>query len=300
MAIGVRHRRGGYVSVMVLVIAALLGGILAAIAAVSRPAIELGRVGADELRADGLIEAGLTTAGYLLFVSATDARQLNGYELRFNEGTARLSVVAEAGFIDLNGASEALLAGLYRAVGGQSLDPAAFAARVADWREDGDAEERFGGAKADDYRRAGLAYTPRHAPFQAVAELRLLLDLSEADFQRLAPYLTIFNPNGQVDAYAAPRAVLSAVPEISPARVDTIIDVRRGVPRHDASLSALIRPHARFLGLELEPIYRVVSEAHLPNGFYKRAEVTLVRGRNGRLPFHTLRYHEDYSEQSSP
>jgi general secretion pathway protein K len=300
MEIRDRSRRGGYVSVMVLVIAALLGGILAAIAAVSRPAIELGRVGADELRADGLIEAGLTTAGYLLFVSGSDARQLNGHELRFGEGTARLSVVEEAGFIDLNGASEALLAGLYRAVGGRSLDPATFAARVADWREDSDAEERFGGAKADDYRRAGLAYTPRHAPFQAIDELRLLLDLSGDDFQRLAPYLTVFNPNGQVDAYAAPRAVLAAVPEISPARVDAIIDARSGVPRHDATLSALIAPHARFLALELEPVFRVVSEATLPNGFFKRAEVTLVRGRNGKMPYHTLRYRVDYSEQSTP
>ena len=56
-------------------------------------------------------------------------------DIRLSTGDIRLTVVDEAGRVDLNSADPTLLAGLFSAAGGKSLSNQAFASRVVDWRD---------------------------------------------------------------------------------------------------------------------------------------------------------------------
>jgi general secretion pathway protein K len=116
----------------------------------------------------------------------------------------------EAGKIDLNEARETLLHRLLAAVGIDALAADPLVDKILDWREPG-IGRRLSGAKAPDYRDAGFAYGPRGGPFQSVAELRLVIGMTPALFDRIAPSLTVYSQTPWVDPQFAPPDVLAAL-----------------------------------------------------------------------------------------
>ena len=270
-----RRSDGGYVSLIVLMMAGLLATLAMVLLHLARPSLELSRLGIDELRADALLAAGLGSAGYLLYAAKHEPRSVEAQSLRFAEGSVKLAVSDDGGRVDLNGSEIALLAGLYSAVGGSSMPSAAFAARVADWR-DADGDVTDGGAEVDDYHTAGLSYGPRNGPFQSVEELQLLLGLSRADFARLAPFLTVFNPGGHLDPMFAARTTLFAVPKMNKGAADAFLQ-RRGTGHRDESwFQAFVGAYSNFLVGEAAQSYRVSVVARLANGYAKAAEAVLI------------------------
>jgi len=77
----------------------------------------------------------------------------------------RLGIQDEAGKIDLNTARDELLRRLFRSVGVDLETAQMLKDRILDWREPG-IGKRLNGAKAPEYRAAGLAYGPRNGPSQ--------------------------------------------------------------------------------------------------------------------------------------
>ncbi len=282
-----RARDGGYTLIVVLTMTALLATLLGAVVAVSRPSIGLARLGADEARADALLDAGVTAAGYLLFVGQREPGALP--DLTLPSGTVAITAVDEGARVDLNGASPDLLQALFRAVGARSLTPQAFASRVADWRdEDGDRSED--GAEDGDYFAANLGYAPANAPFQSPEELEFILGLSAADVALLLPAVTVFSPSGRLDVLSAPAAILRAIPGIGRGDVEAILQKRRGAKRDDAELAAMIEPYAEFLSIQPSDSYSVSLQAKLANGYAKRAEAVIVVSPDGTTPYVVLRF----------
>jgi general secretion pathway protein K len=270
-----RARDGGYISIAVLTVGALIAALAAALLQVARPGLERSRLGVDEARAMALLDGGIASAGYLLFAAGSDARSVEGRTLAFADGTARLSVSDEGGRIDLNAGDKALLAGLFAAVGGKSMAPEAFAARIADWR-DADSDRSADGAEADDYREAGLDYGPRDGSFQSVAELRLLLGLGRADYERLAPYLTVFNPHAGIDPLWAPLPVLRAVPGLPQAEAEAVARRQKGGSRDDDWFKTLVQAHGKVLAADPAGIYRVSALATLGDGYAAFGEAVMI------------------------
>lgn len=64
--------------------------------------------------------------------------------------------------------------------------------RILDWREPG-IGKRLNGAKAEDYRAAGIVYGPRKAPFESVEEVKLVMGMTAQLFDALAPALTVYS-----------------------------------------------------------------------------------------------------------
>jgi general secretion pathway protein K len=268
-------RNDGYITLAVLLMVGFLAAIVSTLLALSRPALDLARIGADELRVEGLLEGGVTAAGYLLYAAAHEPGAVHGMTLRFDHGTARLAVADESGRIDLNSADAELLSGLFDAAGGSSLSPQAFAGRVADWR-DADEEQTEEGAERTDYASEGLNYGPRNGPFRSVEELRLVLGLSEQDFNRLAPYVTVFNASGMVDPFSAERPVLMAIPDIGRDDIKKLVEAH-GAPQaeRDRVLEELEAFSDYFL-FEPSGVYRVRVEARLNDGRAESAEAVLT------------------------
>lgn len=80
----------------------------------------------------------------------------------------------EAGRVDLNKASEELLAETFATRGWSEMAAQAMAARIQDWRDSDDMPQANGAEQAE-YLSAGLNYGPRNGPFESPEELRQVL-----------------------------------------------------------------------------------------------------------------------------
>jgi type II secretory pathway component PulK len=269
----------GYVTFAVLLTVALLAAIVSSLVSVSRPALGLVRIGADEVAAEGLLQGGVDTAAYLLFDAQQPMSTVDGMSLRRDTGSIRINVSDEAGRIDINAAKTELLAGLFAAVGGKSMSPEAFASRVDDWRDQDD-EVSPDGAEADEYDSARLSYGPPNGPFRSTDELRFILGLSRADYAALKPFVTTYSGEGTVDPLSASETALQAIPGFDSDSVKLILTSRRQGLDRDA-IKALLQQGAEFLSTGDSSVYRVGVQVQLTDGFTDAAESVIIAPQRG-------------------
>jgi general secretion pathway protein K len=101
------------------------------------------------------------------------------------------------------------------------------AERVLDWRDPSELH-RLNGAKDADYRAAGFSYGPRNGPFQTVDELKLVMGVTPALFDRIAPAITVFSGRQFIDPQVAPRAALLALANMDETKADGMLAARSG------------------------------------------------------------------------
>jgi general secretion pathway protein K len=106
-------------------------------------------------------------------------------------GVARVEIRSEAAKIGLNQASPALLAALLTRLGTDRRQSAALADAILDWRT-ATARPRRLGAKAPEYRAAGLDYAPPNSDFESIDELGLVRGMTPELVARLAPYVSVY------------------------------------------------------------------------------------------------------------
>jgi len=136
-----------------------------------------------------------------------------------------IAIQDERGRIDLNAASPDLIRSLLESQGVESDRADRLTDRIVAWRTPpghGLSEDDA----APDYRDAGYAIVPRRGPFQSVDELRLVLGMTGALYDRLEPLLTVYSRQPAVDEAVAPRAVLLALPGMDAEKVDAILAAR--------------------------------------------------------------------------
>jgi general secretion pathway protein K len=163
----------------------------------------------------------------LRLLAPIDPRQLptdgTPFVVTYAGHAVRVSVQDQAGLIDLNFAPAELLHKLFVLQGVKELDAQALTDRITDWREKS-VGRRLNGAKAPDYEEAGYGYGPREAPFESVAELRLVIGMTPDIFDRVAPLLTVYSQKPIVETTTAPEQVLEA---LSGGSVDAASEVVR-------------------------------------------------------------------------
>ncbi|MDQ6621756.1 MAG: general secretion pathway protein GspK [Pseudomonadota bacterium] len=189
----------------------------------------------------------------------------------WRDGDVEITAVAidESAKIDLNSASQPLLSGLLQNLGGLSAEDAqAVLDAILDWRDPDDLR-RPNGAEESDYRAAGRKYKPANGPFEAVGELRLVLGVTPALYDRVAPALTVFSRQAGINPGTASRDVLLALPGTTPELVDAYL-----TQRHEALEQNLPVPPfapAQAFATGAIPVWRIHAEARLSDG------VTFVR-----------------------
>lgn len=251
-----------------LVVLVMLGLIAVLAAVVGRVVVGTARDLSTAIAADRAYvgaRAGLDIAGMMLRSGGAEIAGGGAQVVTLDDMTISVGLVNERSRIDLNGASEELLAGLFRALGQEGEVAAGLAAHVVDWR-DPDDDVREGGAEVGAYRGSGLA-APRNGPFVHPLELGSVLGITPALLRRAVPYVTVGNPLGLVDPFVADEVVLRALPGTTPARVEDFLE-ERGRGLGDSELAVL----------QLGASDEVVGEDPSPGW---RAEIT-VTPRNGR------------------
>lgn len=135
-------------------------------------------------------------------------------------GIARVEVRSEAAKIGLNQASPALLAALLTRLGTDQRQSAALADAILDWRT-ATARPRKLGAKAPEYRAAGLGYAPPNSDFESVDELGLVRGMTPELVARLAPYVSVYQ-TGDPDLTVADAVVRLATADAHDISLDPV------------------------------------------------------------------------------
>jgi general secretion pathway protein K len=212
---GSRGQRG-FALLVVLSALGLLALIAAAFTGVARSHIRLASSAGSVARAEGLADAGVRIAILDLVAareSGPDGRRLALDSTPFvcsPGGGAALAIAVqdEAGKVDINIAGPVPIRALVLGLGVSGGEAAVDA--ILDYRDDDDAR-RASGAERAEYLAVGRLYGPRNGPFLAVEDLAGVLGLSQADADRLRPFVTVHSGLGGVDASVAPRMLVEAL-----------------------------------------------------------------------------------------
>ena len=130
------------------------------------------------------------------------------YAWRFADCMVYITLRDEASKIDLNKASEVLLAALFTSVGVDRTKAQSLADAVADFR-DTDNLRRPLGAEASDYRDAGLSWGPKNAPFQTVEELEQVLGMTPEIYRRVMHDVSVYSVTAVLPTAADARLAKS-------------------------------------------------------------------------------------------
>lgn len=156
------------------------------------------------------------------------------HEVEVGKGLCRIRLVSESGKVDINAVSEIVLRNLITNLGIKGRDgeePDAIVDAILDWK-DGDDLVRLNGAEDAYYQSLPAPYAPKNANLESVEELLLVKGVSPAvlygngEKKGLFDFVTVYSGSGQINANAAPREVLMAVPGMTEDVADSIISFR--------------------------------------------------------------------------
>lgn len=179
---------------------------------------------------EAAVEAAVSRAILALLDPRPEHRwRVDGVPHDFSSGSIemRVAIQDEFGRIDLNHADQSLLIDLFQSAGLEFPAASSVVDKILDWR-DPRPGQRANGAQDADYRSAGFAYSPRGGPFQSVDELKLVMGVTSALYQRVRPALTVYSGRPVFDPQFAPREVLSALSSLNADAVTSIMSARTG------------------------------------------------------------------------
>jgi len=243
------------------------------------------------IETESLVSAGVELAAYQLSAAPKDTRPTHG-EFRIRLGRANVAVKysSEAARIDLNAGPKSLLSGLFAALGARNQDADRYADRVVGWRTEQKPESQNDEDQL--YRAAGLPYSPRGAPFAHVSELWLVQGLPPALVQRALRFVTVYSGRSTVNVRDAAPEVIAALPDMTPERLDGILnrrDAPSGVAQSAADVLGTDEAGATTAGSDA---FRIEVRIAFDNGLRTVSEaVILVRGDD--VPFHVLTWRDD-------
>ncbi len=290
-----RNRQAGIVLVVVLWGVMLLGVIAASFALSSRTESNLARNLVDNAEARALADAGVHLAVLALLDPDTgEPWRANGtiYPRSLPGGEVLLSAQDEGGKIDLNGASDELLRGLFAAVGLAGDEAAALVDAIVDYR-DADDLRRLNGAEDDDYRAAGLANEAKDAPFAILDELRQVMGMTPALYRAVAPALTVFSGGRGIDASTAPAAALGAIPGLDAVAIENML-AARGEDRATFEQAARLALEGLddYIDASESAIHTVRAEARTAAGAVFVREAVVALRFDAEAPFEILAWRQ--------
>jgi general secretion pathway protein K len=279
----------GIALVVVLWMLSLLMVIVGSFVLTTRTEVRLAANHVDQVRVEAVADAGIQRAIFELYRPDTEADKWrpDGRERSFtlDGATVRVVINAESGKIDLNWAAEPILKGVFRVVGVPDSEVEAIIDAIQDWR-DADDFRRLHGAEAADYESAGLEARPANAPFMTIEELRSVKGVTGPIYNRVAGAITVYSRQQGVDALAAPRLALLALPGADPILVDTYIDQRKM-----AIEQGLLPPPfllAQAFAATSSSVFNIQATAELPDGIRFIREAVIRKTGNPRIPIQTF------------
>lgn len=283
---GARRQRG-LALLIVLATLGLLAVVAASFTQIARSHIRVAAVASEGAKAEALADAGIE----IVLLDLIGARESTPTARRFaldatplsctpDEGAIlTLAVQDEAGKVDLNITTPQLLRALVLGLGLSGGEAAVDA--ILDYRDEDD-DRRISGAERREYLAAGRPNGPRNGPFIAVEELANVLGLTQADVDRLRPFVTIYSGLTAIDASVAPKALVDVLAKgldegggPSLPQVDLGFSDMSGFGRQTGGLPP------QFFAASTRRAFSVRSQARMPTGatFVREAVIEFVSTR---------------------
>jgi len=287
--------RDGFILVAVLWI---LGG-LAVLAAVYTfyvvNAASSLKVSNDRIQADASVSAALELTAYYLGAQKAQERPTSGaFNFRVGSSSVAVDFVSESARIDLNVASPALLAGLFRALGAPPAAAETYAERVVGWRSPAAAEAIGADKEITAYRNAGLRYDPRQGPFANTQELWLLLGLPPALTERALGYVTVYSGVTSVNIMDAAPAVVAALPGMTTDRLAAVLAQRAARPADPNGILQMLGPAQASATAQGSKATRVSVHVTLAGGRRVNAEAVILLLDDAPEPYRVLSWSDDF------
>jgi general secretion pathway protein K len=217
-------------------------------------------------------------------------------EWQFKDAALSISITDESAKIDINVAPDPLIRSLLISQGVAEADAIALTDAIFDWR-DADSLKRPRGAEDAEYEAAGLGYKPANAPFQSIEELKLVLGMTPALFEKLSPLITIYARQPGINSQIASREVLRALPGVTDAQIDEFLARREAARVAKLPIPTFQSPYANsFANLAVTQI-RVEAKADDGASFVREAIVQ--RLPNPKRSYTFLRWQEGRAAEPS-
>jgi general secretion pathway protein K len=243
------------------------------------------------LQAEALVSGSLELTAYQLSLAGEKARPMLGsFHFRLDNADVDVSFVSETARIDLNAAPKDLLANLFAGLGAGPEDATQYAERIIGWRTPPKAD-----AAEDEvslYRAAGLAYSPRQAPFAHVNELALVLGLPQALVDRALPFVTVFSGQPKINVLVAAPEVIAALPGMTPAGLKEFLKERPALPNDMAAIATALGPAQANATIDKSDFFRILTTVKFANGRRTASEVVIGLG-GGEDPYRVLSWQDE-------
>ncbi|MBF0154237.1 MAG: general secretion pathway protein GspK [Magnetococcales bacterium] len=264
-----QRKNRGFALVAVLWVIVVLSLIMMAFSADTRIEVKLVYNTIEHTQMMAIADGGIEIAIYSLLNSNSKNRwSPNGafHEVKMKKGYLRINVLDEGGKIDLNMASKELLQRFFSSLYADLEIPPSLADSIIEWRDKNNLRQLNHDEDAD-YREAGLAYGAKHAPFESVEELRLVLGMTDEIYAVVHPAVTVYSQQAEPDKKTAPVQVLKALSDLSETELNKILAERELSKEFDE------HPLESNIG-----VYRIQSEAKSETGvsFLRYAVVRLT------------------------
>ncbi|HMN72272.1 MAG TPA: type II secretion system protein GspK [Rhodoblastus sp.] len=289
-----RQARGGFVLIAVLWILVALAGLVGAYVAYALTMAQSADFYLRRVGAEAALSGALELAVYDLTQMDPSRRPEEGVlDYRIGDMRAQVHYASEALRLDLNKASLDSLTAFLSAEGGVRASAELYAQRILAWRQKANAQ----GAGMEDlsYRAAGVAYLPRHGPFQSVEELWDLRDIPPDVVARIAPLVTVYGGRAKwEDDPAKKTGAADQPPSAQPQSQPSPQAQPQGAPAggqegggQDGAAGAQTPDGAQNADQALKPTrfrIRVIDS----QGRVNAAEVVALAVRNGDAPYNVL------------
>jgi general secretion pathway protein K len=212
-AITLRRRQDGMALVLVLWLVVLLSVMAAGHSRNVHTDTTLASRQVQSAKARALAEAGINHVILEMLAADSDRKlPVDGslFNVRIGEDDVTIAIRDATGFVDLNAAKPELLDAALKACGVGETARRDLVDTILDWRDKDDLR-RLHGVEDDDYFAAGVAWTSRDGAFEAVDELRYLPGMSQARYDCLAPFVTVYSGRGGLNMEYAPPALIAAL-----------------------------------------------------------------------------------------
>ncbi len=224
----IKSMHNGFALVLVLWVLSLLAIMAGSFALTMRRESTVTAGIKDNAAALAAAEAGIAYAEIMLLHPEQIKRWRadgNIYQVNFGDTQIRLRIFSESGKIDINKANLALLQSVMTHAPIDEDRQAKIIGAILDWRDQDDLLN-IDGAEKKEYRKAGLKYEPRNKPFQTVEELQMVLGIDERLYNWLAPLVTVFSGQPQVNLKLASSKVLSLLPLMDASLIENFVAAR--------------------------------------------------------------------------
>jgi general secretion pathway protein K len=287
----------GFVLVAVLWILAALSALAMIFAAYLSNSAQALAVNDAGLQAEALVLGSLELTAYQLSLAGDKARPFQGsFHYRLDKAETLVSFVSETARIDLNLAPKDMLANLLSGLGAGPENAGQYADRIIGWRTPPKADS------AEDevslYRAAGLAYSPRQAPFAHVNELALVVGLPPALVERALPFVTVFSGQPKINPLVAPPEVIAALPAMTPSGLKEFLAERPALPSDAAAIATALGPAQAGATIEKTEVFRILTTIRFDNGRQSSSEV-VIKLVGEQDPYRVLSWQDDVAVATS-